>query len=229
MILYVSGTAMNKHKNWYHCYSIPARIVQENSTPRYILYPFSRRRVNCGCPALRQSWRFRLGVNWNSDNRCVLSRQVNTASKVTKDTSPLYLVMEGLEAVLLSEARCAWGMAAVPLVTSDERRPTRARHRSDVPACIACVFHMQTVTSWNAELSQLWRRVCVRVSSSISLPFLISLFFLLFVFPSVALSSISLVMCWNRETFSGSVWTVSLLSRIAACIYFNDRQYTVLE
>jgi hypothetical protein len=40
---------MNKQKNWYNCYSVPAGNVQDNSRPGYILYPVSKRRVNKIC------------------------------------------------------------------------------------------------------------------------------------------------------------------------------------
>jgi len=113
---------------------------------------------------------------------------------------------------------------------TDSRTPSECcscLHRSCVPHANGYVVDMQNCRSCDVEYVY-W---CPRLSAS--LPFLIALlfyfFFRLFVFPSVAVSSISLVMCWNRETFSGSVWTVSLLSRITACIDFNDRQYTVME
>jgi hypothetical protein len=36
---------MNKQKNWYDCFCVPAINVEENSRPGYILYPLSKRRV----------------------------------------------------------------------------------------------------------------------------------------------------------------------------------------
>jgi len=54
-----------------------------------LLYPFSKRRVNYGCSSLRQSWWFRLTANWYSDNRCTVSRHVNTVCEVTNDTSQI--------------------------------------------------------------------------------------------------------------------------------------------
>ena len=120
-------------------------------------------------------------------------------------------------------------MAAAPLVTSDETPILHAIRVVLLRAtllCSSCKRLRSRHRSCDVENVYL----CPRLS--VGLPFLISPFyfsFLLFVVLSVALSSISLVMCWNRETFAGSVRTVSLLSRIAACIDFNDRQYIVLE
>ena len=103
---------------------------------------------------------------------------------------------------------------------------TPIRHAIRVLLLLASLLcsSSKRLRSRHAELPQLWRRICVLVSSSFCKPPFLDLSLslsLLCVFLSVALSSISLVICWNREAFAGSFRTVSLLCRIAAWIDFN--------
>jgi len=68
----------------------------------------------------------------------------------------------------------------MPLVTSDER--LHAIRVVFLLASLLC-FTCKRLCSRRAEVSQLWRRICVPVASSVSLPFLISFFLSFFSLP----------------------------------------------